>query len=93
MGAQIHWVEDADRSFNKHEGKSIYSKTLREVVQTLDNWVDFTQSLWLSRYFDLPNVMLRHYSWPIQHAFLLLSYQELTYSPVDVLLQTKFASQ
>ena len=38
--AQIHWVEGADSSFNKHKGKAIYSKTLREIVQTLAQWVD-----------------------------------------------------
>ena len=38
--AQIHWVEGADRNFNKHKGKAIYSKTLREIVQTLDNWIN-----------------------------------------------------
>jgi len=32
------------------------------------------------------------YCLPIQQAFLLLSYQELTYSPVLVLLQTKAMS-
>lgn len=37
---QIHWVEGADRSFNKHKGKPIYSKTLKEIVQTLDNWIN-----------------------------------------------------
>jgi predicted alpha/beta-hydrolase family hydrolase len=37
---QIHWVEGADRSFNKHKGRAIYSKTLREVVQTLQDWVN-----------------------------------------------------
>jgi predicted alpha/beta-hydrolase family hydrolase len=37
--AQMHWVEDADRNFNKHKGKGIYSSTLREIVQTLHNWV------------------------------------------------------
>ena len=33
------------------------------------------------------------YFLPIQHAFLVISNQELTYSPVVILLQTKFASQ
>jgi len=37
--AQIHWVEGADRSFNKHKGKAIYSKTLREIVHTIDAWI------------------------------------------------------
>lgn len=38
--AQIHWVEGADRTFNKHKGREIYSKTLREIVQTLQDWVN-----------------------------------------------------
>jgi hypothetical protein len=38
--AQIHWVEGADRSFNKHKGGSIHTKTLREIVQTLQDWVN-----------------------------------------------------
>jgi predicted alpha/beta-hydrolase family hydrolase len=38
--AQIHWVEGADRAFNKHKGREIYSKTLREIVQTLHDWVN-----------------------------------------------------
>jgi predicted alpha/beta-hydrolase family hydrolase len=38
--AQIHWVEGADRKFNKHKGKVIYSKTLREIVQILNNWIN-----------------------------------------------------
>lgn len=37
---QISWVEGADQSFNKHKGKAIHSKTLREIVQTLANWVN-----------------------------------------------------
>ncbi len=37
---QIHWVEGADQSFNKHKGKAIYSKTLKEIVQTLVNWIN-----------------------------------------------------
>jgi hypothetical protein len=38
--AHIHWVEGADRSFNKHKGRAVYSKTLREVVQTLQDWAN-----------------------------------------------------
>ena len=38
--AQSHWIEGADRNFNKHKGKAICSKTLREIVQTLNNWID-----------------------------------------------------
>lgn len=37
--AQIHWIEGADNSFNKHKGKTIYSKTLRGIVQTLRDWI------------------------------------------------------
>lgn len=37
--AQVHWVEGADGSFNKHKGKAVYSKTLKEIVQTLDDWI------------------------------------------------------
>ena len=33
---QIHWVEGADQSFNKHKGTAIYSKSLEEIVQTLN---------------------------------------------------------
>src|SRR5881398_2156115 len=36
---------------------------------------------------------ISHYCRPVQQAFLLLSYQELTYSPVLILLQTKLVSQ
>lgn len=38
--AQIHWIEGADRNLNKRKGKAIYSKTLREIVETLDNWMN-----------------------------------------------------
>ena len=38
--AQIHWVEGTDRSFNKHQGRAIYSKTLREIVQILAQWIN-----------------------------------------------------
>ena len=38
--ARIHWVEGADRSFNKHKGKGIYSKTLEEIIQTLVEWIN-----------------------------------------------------
>jgi uncharacterized protein len=38
--AQIHWIDGGDSSFNKHKGKAIYWKTLREIVQTLDNWAN-----------------------------------------------------
>ena len=37
---QIHRVESADRSFDKHKGRSIHTKTLREIVQTLQEWVN-----------------------------------------------------
>ena len=36
---QIHWVEGADQRFNKRKGNAIYSKTLREIVQTLSQWI------------------------------------------------------
>src|SRR5437773_10382319 len=36
---------------------------------------------------------ISHYCRPVQQAFLVLSYQELTYSPVLILLQTKLVSQ
>jgi len=38
--AQIEWVKGADRNFNKRKGKAIYSKTLREIVQIVDAWVN-----------------------------------------------------
>jgi uncharacterized protein len=38
--AQIYWIEGADSSFNKRKGKAIYSKTLKEIVQTLAHWVN-----------------------------------------------------
>lgn len=38
--AQIHWLEGADHSFNKHKGNAIYSKTLKEIVQTLHDRID-----------------------------------------------------
>lgn len=38
--AQVHWLEGADHSFNKHKGKAIYSKTLMEIVQIIDSWID-----------------------------------------------------
>lgn len=38
--AQIHWIEGADRSFNKHKGKAIYSHTLGEIVQILAQWIN-----------------------------------------------------
>jgi uncharacterized protein len=38
--AQVYWVEGADDSFNKRKGKAIYSKTLKEIVQTLADWVN-----------------------------------------------------
>jgi uncharacterized protein len=37
---QIHWVEGADRRFNKHKGRAIDSKTLKEIVETLAHWVN-----------------------------------------------------
>ncbi len=37
---QVHWVEGADQSFNKHRGKAVYSKTLKEIVETLVHWAN-----------------------------------------------------
>jgi uncharacterized protein len=38
--AQAHWIENGDQAFNKHKGKAIYTKTLREIVETIAQWVD-----------------------------------------------------
>lgn len=38
--ARIHWVEGADRNFNKHKGRAIYSKTLEDIVQILVGWIN-----------------------------------------------------
>jgi len=38
--AQVSWIEGADQSFNKHKGQAMYSKTLKDIVQTLAHWVD-----------------------------------------------------
>jgi uncharacterized protein len=37
--AEAYWVENADHKFDKLKGKAIYSKTLREIVETITQWV------------------------------------------------------
>jgi uncharacterized protein len=37
--AQVYWVENGDHKFDKLKGKTIYSKTLREIVETITQWV------------------------------------------------------
>jgi uncharacterized protein len=37
--AQVYWVEGANNAFDKRKGKAIYSKTLREIVETITQWV------------------------------------------------------
>jgi uncharacterized protein len=37
--AQVYWVEGGEQTFDKKKGKEIHSKTLREIVETITQWV------------------------------------------------------